>query len=549
MALTSAQIASILQISSDASLISGAAEITDVSNYSSIGIASGDTVKVLLWIQDPTLDTVYKNAGYDAADFTNPDLLPLTTPDSYSFTLPTYTTGDYVQGQYNVNMKVQVTQGSDITEASKQLHMNVCGCCNNIVAVVNGDVSYNTAIVSAIDNTDYGTWTALTNVLTLYPPTNTGSAQVGTFHGAPATLTYEPPVGTFPYTGVWQWTLSSTISYTDSLSQTTTTCLLTAQGSFSVIQSQLCKVRCLLDKYRTELYAKIRVKSDPARERAYLLAEADYLMAFASERCALPQTTIDKYITNIYALTGIDPDCNCGCSDGTSQPLVPTSIVNGTDGADGSQILYGSGVPAGGTGAVGDSYIDTATGDMYLKTGASTWAFKLNIKGTDGDSGYAVLYNQYPAASTAGTAWETLATYQLPAAQLATNQDEITIRTVFTTNAASPSASQLVRQTFNGSALNTPLNIGFYASNITKIIIQTRLTRVSNTSAKYEQDVLFCVTGLGGTNITNWYKQDLTTIGTLNFTTTAYDITADGNSVVAGDITLESMEILYYKKA
>lgn len=159
-----------------------------------------------------------------------------------------------------------------------------------------------------------------------------------------------------------------------------------------------------------------------------------------------------------------------------------------------------------------------------------------------------VLNNTYPNASTAGTAWETLGTYQLPAAKLASDGSEITIRTVFTTNAATPAPTQLVRQTFNGSALNTPLNIGFYAKNITKIIIETRLSRVSNTSVKYEQEVQYCVTSIGGESVAQNYVQSLQTIAGLNLTTTAYDIDADANSDVAGDITLESFETIYYKK-
>ena len=138
-----------------------------------------------------------------------------------------------------------------------------------------------------------------------------------------------------------------------------------------MVQSQLCKVRCLLDKYRTEFYAKVSVRSAPQFERNWTLAMDDYMMAFASERCGLPQTTIDKYVTNIYRITGIDPNCECGCGDGTSQPLVPTSIINGTDGTDGSIIYSGSGVPSGGLGAVGDYYINVSNGDMYKKTGAS----------------------------------------------------------------------------------------------------------------------------------------------------------------------------------
>ena len=36
----------------------------------------------------------------------------------------------------------------------------------------------------------------------------------------------------------------------------------------------------------------------------------------------------------------------------------------------------GSGAPAGGTGVVGDWYLDTATGELYQKTGASAWTLR-----------------------------------------------------------------------------------------------------------------------------------------------------------------------------
>jgi len=61
--------------------------------------------------------------------------------------------------------------------------------------------------------------------------------------------------------------------------------------------------------------------------------------------------------------------------------------VPGADGADGAQILYGTGAPAGGLGEVGDTYIATDTGNVYSKTGASTWTLKLNIIGDDGADG------------------------------------------------------------------------------------------------------------------------------------------------------------------
>lgn len=546
MAITQAQIVSILSIENTASLITGAATITDISNYSSIGISTPDVVKVLLYIQDPTGDSFYKNAGYDSADFSNPDLLPLTTPDSYSFTLPTDTNGDYMQGQYNVNMKVQVEQSGAYTEAYKQLYMNVCGCCNGIEANVQGDVSYNTAVVSVTDNTNYKTWTALTNVVTLYPPTNTGSSQTGTFHGSPATLTYEPPVGTFPYTGVWQWTLVSDISYTDSVSGTTTTCRLTAQGSFNVVQSQLCKVRCLLDKYRTEFYNLLRLGSLNSGQvaqqtRNYNLAMDDYLMAFASERCGLPQTTIDKYITNIYAITGIDPNCECGCGDGTSQPLVPTSIINGTDGADGSQILYGSGAPSGGTGAVGDSYIDTATGDMYLKTGASTWTFKLNIKGIQGDdgaNGVSVLYTEFTDNTDSSTgAYVTLDSFAMDAAQLGTNGDKINIRATF--NLLDGDASPSVRVLIGSTDLCTQSLI----NGRTLAFMDIWVTRTGATSGKFTYFVSFT----DGLNVLGQLALEPSATGSITWAN-AQTIYAQVNQDIADSTQQAELTITYYHK-
>lgn len=565
MPLTSAQISSVLQISSTASLINGTAVITDVSNYASIGITSGDTVKVLLWIQDPTGNTFYKNSGYDAANYASPDLLPLTTPTSYSFTLPTYTTGAYVQGQYNVNFKVQVTQGSDITEASKQLYMNVCGCCNGIEANVQGNVSYNTAIVSVVDNTSYGTWTSLTNVLVIQPPVGGGASQTGTFHGSPATLTFVPPMGTYPYTGTWQWTLNSTISYTDPLSQTTTTCLLTGQGSFSVIQSQLCKVRCLLDKYRTDLFAAIKVKPNPTAERNYLMAEADYLMASASERCALPQTTIDKYIDSIYVWTGIDPNCECGCSDGTAQPLVPTSIINGTNGTNGSQILFGSGAPAGGTGAVGDTYINTANGFVYKKTGASTWAYELTIIGGTGATGASgtslIKSDPVDHLTTTNGSFEVLSSFSTDHTDATKNLvavgDTIKLYSLFTPTTTPTATGILVKLNLNGTGIS---NVAINAMTITNAsdsqveLITDVILKDATAGAMYIRvnSEIRIYDGVGYFSMRTSFpmKVPISDIGgaTVDFSANNYTFSAQAQSIATGDIECQIFQAEKLKK-
>lgn len=68
----------------------------------------------------------------------------------------------------------------------------------------------------------------------------------------------------------------------------------------------------------------------------------------------------------------------------------------GSTGAPGEKWFSQSGAPAGATGIVGDWALDTATGDVYEKTGASAWTLRANIKGPQGIQGI-----QGPAGSGA----------------------------------------------------------------------------------------------------------------------------------------------------
>ncbi len=64
-----------------------------------------------------------------------------------------------------------------------------------------------------------------------------------------------------------------------------------------------------------------------------------------------------------------------------------TNGAPGANGVDGSKWLSGTTAPSGATGSVGDWYLHTVTYDVYLKTGASTWAVQMNIKGPQGIPG------------------------------------------------------------------------------------------------------------------------------------------------------------------
>lgn len=567
---TQAQIESVLKISGAYSLINGAASITDISNYTGIGIVSPDTVKILLYIQDSTGQPLYKSSGYDTANFTTPDLQPLLGTATFNFTLPQTVTGDYLVGQYTINMKVQVDESGQITNAFKVLYQNISPSCAGVVPNVQSAVSYNTAEVGVTDNTSYGTYTSLSNTLSIYPPAPTQLAgQSFTANGTPATLIYQPAQGTYPYTGVWTWTLSTDITYTDPITGASTTCRIQDQGTFEVVQSQLCKVLCVIKKYRTQAIQTASTQELNGKLMMSQLqkAEGEYLLAFAAERCGRPQSEIDTYIASIYEILGASKDCDCGCDDGVSQPLVPTSIIQGANGTNGSVIYSSSGAPNNGTGVVGDYYVDiVAPNGFYKKTGATTWTFLFNMQGSQGATGAtgaagaagmngtSIIDSLLVPVPTTTTTWEDLAqpatSPSSPALNLQADRDMV----VLTATLSSPSGSNYTRNTRiqlqndGNIVLLSGLNFGFYAANIVKVQYRIEATRVSSSLLRIEMYVTQN-TEFAGTEsrapYTRVFQED---IGSIDYTLPiTFNIQAD--SVVAGDITLETFCLLIYKPA
>ena len=74
---------------------------------------------------------------------------------------------------------------------------------------------------------------------------------------------------------------------------------------------------------------------------------------------------------------------------GPTGPQGPQGIqgVQGIQGNAGFNVLQGSGAPSSGTGNVGDTYINTTNGDIYSKTGATTWTVTGGLAGPIGATG------------------------------------------------------------------------------------------------------------------------------------------------------------------
>lgn len=542
MAITPAQLSALLRTKKEFNLITGAGLLTDLSGWAGAGIINPDTAKVLLWLVDPTGATVYINAGYALDSYAAPDFTLVTT--TKAFTVPTDVNGDEITGTYTLYMKAQVVDGgvTVTTEEAVESTAVVCDCTATVSIDI--DVDYATAVITTTDTTSYGAYSSITRTHTIYPPPLSGLPNQST---NATTNVYTDIVTT-----TWSVKITSDVTYLNA-SDTYTTCRLTGSDEFVVEADTLCETLCLLKKFRSgELYSRFGKKCTEDIERAWNLAIDEYVLAIQAYRCARPQSEIDTYINKIYELTGLDPDCDCGCTSDYPTPVVPTSIINGIDGTDGvTPIFQNTGV------WIQVSTDNGVTWNNLFSLAAVTGGTGANgTNGTDGADGVAVLTNQYPALATLGTAFETLnanaagtarTAWSLPLNTLNTNEDEIEIYAAFT--GSSSASAPNVRLTFNGSAMNVGYNTGF-SGQIDKITISARLSRLSNTTAKYELTTTYYnpfVLGGGSTFYTSIY-QNVTSLGGLNFTTTAYDIAAQADSIVIGDVTLTAFEITYKHK-
>ena len=416
MPVTSAQIDSALRIKKEFNLITGAGTLTDLSNWSGIGVISPDTAKVLLWIVTPTGSTLYKNAGYDTDTYTSPDF---TLVDStHTFTIPQDVNGDYITGTYVVYAKAQVVDGGDTVYGSATSTAEVCNCTATIG--INIDVDYATAVLTSTDTTSYGAYSSLTRTHTIFPPPISGLPDQTT---NATTNVYSNIVTT-----TWSVEISSDVTYLKA-NDTYTTCRLVGSKEVVVEADTLCNTLCLIKKFRTDFYSKYGKKCVDDMEKAYNLAMDEFYLAFMATRCGRPQSEVQTYINKIYEITGLDPNCDCGCNAGEyPTPVVPTSIINGVDGTDGVTPEFQN------TGTwIQVSYDEGNTWENLFSLASVTGAAGANgTNGTDGADGVAVLENDLTSDTTSNAGVETLKTYQLAAGQLASDGDMIEIRARFT---------------------------------------------------------------------------------------------------------------------
>lgn len=131
---------------------------------------------------------------------------------------------------------------------------------------------------------------------------------------------------------------------------------------------------------------------------------------------------------------GIKGDTGLTGPAGSTGPAGPQGVkgdtgltgATGPAGAAGSKWLSGNGVPAGTLGVVTDWYLNTANGDVYEKTGASTWTLRDNLTGPTGATGQTGLTGSTGPAGPAGGIFGATRLYRSSALAVASSGSHIT---------------------------------------------------------------------------------------------------------------------------
>ena len=371
------------------------------------------------------------------------------------------------------------------------------------------------------------------------------------------------------WTGAYSSSIAAILTYKSGNNYTIVNCAAIEKDLVVTCDNGLCDLFCYLKKLYTKYFEYVAAGNSvlASMELAKWQKASDiFLLIQKAITCSTGD--VAALTSQFYAVTGFTQGCDCGCSGDEPAPVIPTTSINGTNGTDGltaefrfsgtlfqwkyttevgwttlfdfstiaTAFLQGSGAPSNGDGNNGDTYLDVDSGNIYLKT-AGAWAITGNLLSNQ------LLYNNFADQdTTTALAWETLDSYQIPAATLTTNGDEVVFSATLTTSSWT-SEEQLTRILFNGSAfsaLGIPQSFTFV--NIQKIVYTGRIVRTSNTTANVVLNIK------SYTDNYAWiseYQFPLLQLATLNFTTTAYTLAVQGYSAVIGDITSESLEITF----
>jgi hypothetical protein len=350
------------------------------------GIVS--TEQLIFWIVDPLGTTIYINTGYNAPDFSSPDIDEATS-DTLVVSLPLDDNDLILQGTYTLNHINSVSgSGSKYTTGIA----TVTYCLTVPTVNVGLEYSCRSAELTSTDNTEYD----------IYCPCSASdiTPSITRTHTVSYPKTMETPIADIVDTGatittpdlwtkLWVSKISSALvyrmpreSYTGSIAYNVAGTVAGLSSINVVCEQCLCNlytcISALVTKY--ELALSSGNDKDIAKYNYILMLLHTYHMQYYFAEGCGTEEDVRAICGKIQNLIGLW-DCTCSTTN-TEQysiEVIPVTAGSGTTVA-GTNIYNGDGVPSVSLGSNGDFYFNNLNGDVYKKvTGAWVLQFTMGI--------------------------------------------------------------------------------------------------------------------------------------------------------------------------
>ena len=350
-------------------------------------------VRGICKITAPNGSVIYANTYWAAITFGSADIDGNTDTWALgSLTIPTDADGDPLTGNYIFEYYVTQDNGVTTYYATKTYTYGF------VAPVVSIDMEMDcpTSIITSEDTTDYdvdNVTPTITRTHLLTKPVGAGCNTPTSTTSATATFGGGGTALTDVWTGVWQSTISSVLSYNAEAWGIYTWIIITetVTGGDSLevaCDDCACDIReclnALIDLWK-EYLGEDKKRADRL-ETKVLQAVAAYMNFLIAERCGEDYTTYCNEIADIIA----DEDCDCmSAVDEYPTRVVPTSVSQSSSGVECCVWSSGTITPTGGS--AGDFYVrkDSASPPTYLEIWenvAGEWILLADVFGT-GDTG------------------------------------------------------------------------------------------------------------------------------------------------------------------
>lgn len=379
-------------------------QFKDITDWAGINISTGagDTAKLILQVVDPSGQTPYQNTGFQTQSFTSPDTT-LTALTAAAFNLFSYVgTNTPISGVYTFNILAQVTPNglsAFVVAKTFSIELNAsfvsagpnlfpASVCLKLVESFNCEqASYTSTDVTSYGGPQGYSLSRLVRTHTVTPPIAARQPGAPPLGQSAVTANAAVIVLSAPNNQLWTGTYSVSLvvvaTFVNGNYFTVVNADTTAE-ELVTCDNNLCKLQCCIDSLTIKYLAVKGVNTTLATTYYNQLTRGLQWMQMIEQETACGNAPlVSAYTANFYLDTGCDPNCDCGCTDG-SAPVVPSSNIIGPAGPAGPQ------GPAGTTGATGQTGPTGPTG----ATGPA---------GLNGSNGLATLYNDL-STSTSGTA-------------------------------------------------------------------------------------------------------------------------------------------------